>query len=49
MLFRSIGAELFWGHDAVDMALEYLNRPEAFADPEMRAVDLLPVGVTRER
>src|SRR5437588_831427 len=44
-----IGEELFWGHDAVDMALEYLNRPEAFADPEMRAADVLPVGVTRER
>jgi 2-hydroxychromene-2-carboxylate isomerase len=44
-----IGEELFWGHDAVDMALEYLNRPEAFADPQMRAADALPVGVMRER
>jgi 2-hydroxychromene-2-carboxylate isomerase len=44
-----IGEELFWGHDAVEMALEYLNRPEAFADPQMRAADALPVGVTRER
>jgi 2-hydroxychromene-2-carboxylate isomerase len=44
-----IGEELFWGHDAVEMALEYLNRPEAFADAQMLAADALPVGVTRER
>jgi 2-hydroxychromene-2-carboxylate isomerase len=44
-----IGEELFWGHDAVEMALEYLNRPEAFADAQMRAADTLPIGVTRER
>jgi 2-hydroxychromene-2-carboxylate isomerase len=44
-----IGEELFWGHDAVDMALEYLKRPQAFADPQMRAADALPIGVTRER
>jgi 2-hydroxychromene-2-carboxylate isomerase len=42
-----IGEELFWGHDAVDMALEYLNGPEAFADLEMRAADSLPVGASR--
>jgi 2-hydroxychromene-2-carboxylate isomerase len=42
-----IGAELFWGHDAVDMALEYLADPERFLDPAMRAADSLPVGATR--
>jgi 2-hydroxychromene-2-carboxylate isomerase len=45
----AIGAELFWGHDAFDMALDYLNHPEFFADPDMRAADALPVGVTRPR
>ncbi|HEX8783529.1 MAG TPA: 2-hydroxychromene-2-carboxylate isomerase, partial [Steroidobacteraceae bacterium] len=30
-----IGEELFWGHDAVDMALAYLRDPQAFADPDM--------------
>jgi len=44
-----IGTELFWGHDAFDMALDYLNHPEYFADPAMRAADALPVGVTRPR
>jgi 2-hydroxychromene-2-carboxylate isomerase len=44
-----IGKELFWGHDAFDMALEYLRHPEAFRDPDMQAVDTLPVGATRGR
>jgi 2-hydroxychromene-2-carboxylate isomerase len=44
-----IGEELFWGHDAFDMALEYLRHPDAFRDPDMRAADTLPVGVTRTR
>jgi len=44
-----IGNELFWGHDAFDMALEYLRHPDAFRDPDMQAADTLPVGVTRTR
>jgi 2-hydroxychromene-2-carboxylate isomerase len=44
-----VGRELFWGHDAVDMAIEYLEHPETFADPAMAAVDTLPVGVSRPR
>jgi 2-hydroxychromene-2-carboxylate isomerase len=42
-----VGEELFWGHDALDMALDYLAGPEAFCDPDMRAVDTLPVGAAR--
>jgi len=44
-----IGEELFWGHDALDMALEYLKTPESFEDAAMRAADTLPVGVSRKR
>ena len=44
-----IGKELFWGHDAFDMALEYLRHPDAFRDPDMQAADTLPIGVTRKR
>ncbi len=44
-----IGKELFWGHDAFDMALEYLRHPDAFRDPDMQAADTLPIGVTRSR
>jgi len=42
-----IGDELFWGHDAVDMALDYLRQPADFADADMQRADTLPVGVAR--
>jgi 2-hydroxychromene-2-carboxylate isomerase len=44
-----IGNELFWGHDAVDMALDYLNHPRAFKDAAMQAADTLPIGIARTR
>jgi 2-hydroxychromene-2-carboxylate isomerase len=44
-----IGAEFFWGHDAADMALEYLAAPEAFGDAQMRAIESLPIGAERRR
>jgi 2-hydroxychromene-2-carboxylate isomerase len=42
-----IGEEFFWGHDALDMALDYLKDPHGFEDEGMRAADTLPVGATR--
>ena len=42
-----IGNETFWGHDAFEMALDYLRDPEAFASPEMHAVESLPYGSVR--
>ncbi|MGP8033712.1 MAG: 2-hydroxychromene-2-carboxylate isomerase [Steroidobacteraceae bacterium] len=44
-----VGEEAFWGQDAFGMALDYLARPDAFSDAQMRAADTLPVGVVRER
>jgi len=44
-----IGEEIFWGHDAIDMALEYLEDPRDFEDAAMRAVETLPVGVQRRK
>lgn len=44
-----IGRELFWGHDAFGMALDYLNDRAAFEDRGMQAVETLPVGVERRR
>ena len=44
-----IGDEIFWGHDAIDMALDYLNAPQAFADSAMEAADFLPIGTARPR
>jgi 2-hydroxychromene-2-carboxylate isomerase len=41
-----IGEELFWGHDAFGMALEYLNDP-SLHERDMRAADALPVGAAR--
>ena len=44
-----IGGEIFWGHDAFDMARDYLRDPLLFADPVMHAIDTLPVGASRVR
>jgi len=44
-----IGDELFWGHDAMDMALDYLRRPQDFEDAARRRADTLPVGAARLR
>ncbi|MEA3182145.1 MAG: hypothetical protein QOI59_5668 [Gammaproteobacteria bacterium] len=44
-----VGDELFWGHDAFDMVVDYLRDPGGFEDAEMRRIDSLPVGVTRSR
>jgi 2-hydroxychromene-2-carboxylate isomerase len=45
----AIGPELFWGSDAMTMALAYLDDPALFDDPEMRRLDTLPKGVERPR
>ena len=42
-----IGEELFWGQDAIDMALDYLARPQSFADPEMSRIESLPIAAAR--
>jgi 2-hydroxychromene-2-carboxylate isomerase len=44
-----IGTELFWGHDALGMAVDYLRDPAGFEDSEMSRIDTLPMGVTRPR
>jgi 2-hydroxychromene-2-carboxylate isomerase len=44
-----VGEEFFGGHDAVDMALDYLKSPQSFGDAAMRRADTLPVGVSRTR
>jgi len=40
--------ELFWGLDATDMLLDYLEDPGVFDDPEMRRIANLPVGAARK-
>jgi 2-hydroxychromene-2-carboxylate isomerase len=43
-----IGGETFWGHDAFDMALDYLRDPQAFA-PDTQTAESLPYGAVRPR
>ena len=42
------GTELFWGLDATDMLLDYLEDPGVLDDPEMRRISNLPVGAARK-
>jgi 2-hydroxychromene-2-carboxylate isomerase len=42
------GKALFWGLDATDMLLDYLEHPDVFDDPEMRRIAELPVGAARK-
>ena len=42
-----IGDEIFWGHDALDMVLDYIRDPGRFESPEMKKIKSLPVGVVR--
>ena len=42
-----IDDEPFWGHDAFDMALQYVRDPRQLEDAEMRRADTIPVGIAR--
>ena len=42
------GNELFWGLDATDMLLDYLEHPDVFEDAEMQRIAHLPVGAARK-
>jgi 2-hydroxychromene-2-carboxylate isomerase len=42
------GKELFFGLDATDMLLDYLEHPGVFDEPEMRRIANLPVGAARK-
>jgi 2-hydroxychromene-2-carboxylate isomerase len=41
--------EIFWGHDAFEMAIDYMRDTTQFGDAQMRAIDSLPIGVMRNR
>jgi 2-hydroxychromene-2-carboxylate isomerase len=43
-----IGGELFWGFDATDMAIGYLQGAHLFADGEMQRVSDMPYGAVRK-
>ena len=43
-----VDGELFWGGDASDMMLDYLDNPALFQTPEMRRISDMPMGVERK-
>jgi 2-hydroxychromene-2-carboxylate isomerase len=45
---REATGELFWGLDATDMLLDYLEHPTLFDTQEMRRIADLPVGAARK-
>ncbi|RYE83185.1 MAG: 2-hydroxychromene-2-carboxylate isomerase, partial [Hyphomicrobiales bacterium] len=44
-----IDGEVFWGVDAMAMALDYLADPAVFRSGEMARVSTLPEGIQRQR
>ena len=39
--------ELFWGGDATEMMLDYINFSETFKTSEMKRISNMPMGLTR--
>ena len=44
-----IDDQVFWGPDATEMVLSYVNNPELFQTPEMRRISEMPMGVVRQK
>jgi 2-hydroxychromene-2-carboxylate isomerase len=44
-----VGGEVFWGVDATDFVLQYLDNPALLGDPEFQRVASLPTGAERKR
>ena len=42
-----VNREIFWGGDATDMLLDYLDNPGLFQTPEMRRISNMPMGKAR--
>ena len=42
-----VNLEVFWGGDATDMLLDYLDNPGLFQTPEMRRISNMPMGKAR--
>jgi 2-hydroxychromene-2-carboxylate isomerase len=44
-----IGDEIFWGHDAFEMALDFTRNLDVFHNPAMLAIESLPIGSARRK
>ena len=42
-----VDGEVFWGFDAIDFVLDYLDDPTLFRHADMQSVEAMPVGVAR--
>lgn len=42
-----IDGQLFWGNDSVDFAAAYLRDPSIMESREMKLIDNLPIGASR--
>jgi len=44
-----VGGQTFWGDDATDMMLNYLDDPSLFDTAEMKRISNMPMGLTRAK
>lgn len=44
-----VGGEVFWGGDATEMMLNYLDNPALFETSEMKRISDMPMGLTRAK
>lgn len=44
-----VGGEVFWGGDATEMMLNYLDNPALFQTSEMKRISDMPMGLTRAK
>lgn len=44
-----VDGQVFWGGDATDMLLSYLEDPELFETPEMKRISEMPMGQIRRK
>ncbi len=44
-----VEGEVFWGGDATDMMLNYLENPNLFETPEMKRISEMPMGLVRRK
>jgi 2-hydroxychromene-2-carboxylate isomerase len=44
-----VGGEIFWGGDATEMMLNYLDSPSLFETDEMKRISDMPMGLTRAK
>ena len=44
-----VDGQIFWGGDATEMMLHYLDNPALFETPEMERISEMPMGLMRRK